>query len=456
MSLRLGGLVLVPVVLLASASPVAAQAEGVSVETRIRGRLLSSDSAVTCSPGVTSGADRVALDEAEGRRGERFRGGTLSVETSEFRAELPALEMLDAQIGRLRLRLTNLSADTVFAGLRHQAEVGGWFRNRDLKTGDVHVYELPPDAPVRVAARVYVAGYSPDASLGLRFGPGEPANGTSSPGRLSQVEAGLECHLRRLPWARQATANFASEEYGRVQMFLREGPDLEARITERVRERDRALEAVATLLGIEPPTGVRVVVYPDPFLKWIDTGHAGMGWAFDSTLVEVRGTARDMDPFHELTHLVGRRVGSPPAFLREGLATYVAERLGGEALRFLGRSGSVREAACSDLETDRLVPLDQALEMPEIGPEGTRPAVTYPQSASFVGFLVRRRGMESFLTAYAGLTGSDGPEEGGRDPVAFREVFGTSLSQAETAWLEELSEACGSAGPAGPPSGGSS
>lgn len=370
-----------------------------------------------------------------------------AVETATFRAAVLAVEMDDAQVGRMRLRLTNPTRQAVLAGVGYQVHVGGWFRNRDLRTGDVFVYELAPESTEEVSADFYVAGYSHDTSLRLEFGSAQAAAERPGHGRLLGVDARLECDLGRSPWVRREMERFAVEASGRLQAFGRKGFGLGDQLLHLAEERDRALTEVANLLGTEPPARVRVVIYPDPFLKWIDTGHWGSGWAFDSTVVEVHGGGREMDPFHELTHVLADRIGSPPPLFSEGLATYVGERLGGGALAFLGRQRRVHEAVCDDLGAGRSVPIHGAMELSSLSAGDADAGVLYPQGASFVGFLVRHHGMDTLLAAYGRLTAPNGPDEVEHNTAVFRDVFGISLREAGVAWLEEVSRSCRTAAP---------
>lgn len=347
--------------------------------------------------------------------------------------------MWDAQQGELRLRFTNTSGQPVVAGVAYEARVGGWFRNRSLGTGDAHVIRLRPGSTEELTMPVYVAGYSPDSFLRLRFGPAEPAPGAPGRGRLRSVEAEHAYDLSRSPWARDDMERFSVSRTTHLEVFARRGADLIEELPRIAREREDALRAIVQLLDVEPPDRIRLVLYPDPFLKWIDTGEWGTGWAFESTLVEVVGGSQAMDRFHELVHVVAGRVGDPPALLDEGLAVFVAERLGGDALRFLGREETIGEAVCADFEAGDLFSLEHLVAFDAIGGDGTRPVVSYPQSAAFVGFLVDRHGMEGFLDGYARMG-----DAGGGDPLAdFEAAFGSSLGDVERAWREALTVRCG-------------
>jgi hypothetical protein len=107
------------------------------------------------------------------------------------------------------------------------------------------------------------------------------------------------------------------------------------------------MKAIVTLLGVRPPLRVRLVFYADDHTEIEQTGHQGVGWAFGTTPVEVYHDTVQLDPYHELTHIIAGAAGSPPAAFNEGFAIYASERLGADALRFLGYGGKVRR--CSSL-----------------------------------------------------------------------------------------------------------
>lgn len=394
---------------------------------------------VACAVAVAASIPRLASSQSGN---EVLDQAPRVVETSTFRAEVLSLALHDPHLGTLTLRLANTGAESVTAALRYQVRVSGWSRIRNLRTDITRTFQLPAGAVLVDSTRLIIPGYSHDATLVLQFGPGEAPTDESGFGRLLRVEATRTYALGGTAEAREWVDRFALTEEAGVQVLVRRGTGLEDTLPHLAGERVRALAGISELLGVQPPSRVRVVFYPDPILKWVETGHFGTGWAFDSTLVEVLAGARSMDPFHELTHLMATRVGSPPAMFREGLAVYVAERLDARPLGFLGRSESIAAAVCSDLSRDALFPLADLIRFDGIGSPETRPAVSYAQSASFVGFLVDRLGMQRFLRAYSLLPAADGAEPIADVPSAFADAFGMSLHAAEAEWLAGVRRDC--------------
>ncbi len=360
--------------------------------------------------------------------------------TDAFGVEFLSLDMRDAQLGFLRLRITNSADDSLFLGVDVLTSVGGWFRRANVQRQ--RGFELAAGASTVAELEIVISGYSPDASLRLRFGPAERVvpNGF----RLSEVLVDRRYDLSGSLWGRRTMERFAEESGRYLTVFVRRGFGLEDQLSRLVHERENALTAAAALLQVPPRSGVRVVIYPDAQLKWVDTGHWGAGWAFDSTIVEVAGGDAAMDPFHELTHILARSIGSPPAMFNEGLATYAAEHLGGDALAFLGYAGRPSlDVICGLEQTNELIPLRELFSFTSIGNDDTRPRVSYPQSASVVGYLIAEFGFDRFRRAYRTLRSDDSPDVLASNLRAFTEIYGEDLAVLEAGWLEELRSRCG-------------
>jgi len=87
-----------------------------------------------------------------------------------------------------------------------------------------------------------------------------------------------------------------------------------------------------------------------------------------------------------------------------------------------------------------LWPILRIGSLSEIGPPGTQPQITYPQSGSMVKFLIDRAGWDKFLAAYRAL----GDEKKVRSREAaieiFQQQFGMDPFAMEREWLKALSE----------------
>ena len=204
-------------------------------------------------------------------------------------------------------------------------------------------------------------------------------------------------------------------------------------------ERERGLDTISALLGTRPRQRIRMVFYPDSATKARATGHIGMGLAFDRNIVEIYTETERLDPFHELTHIIAAGLGNPPAAFDEGLATYVTERLGGDALLHLGNPGKgIRATTCGYLRGGRTFSLDSLLRMSEFGSDAAAAEVAYPQAATFVEFLIDRYGADRLRQAYATLVATDQATQRALNAATVEKIFGTSLQQLERAWLATL------------------
>jgi hypothetical protein len=203
--------------------------------------------------------------------------------------------------------------------------------------------------------------------------------------------------------------------------------------------REAALEAIADELGVTFPDRVRLVFYPDSATKTDQTGHVGAGWAWGNNIIEIYNDLIRLDPYHELAHVVARRLGDPPALLSEGFATYVSERLGADALEFLGHPGlTADQVACESAGVGGLIPLDTLFGFTEIGSQASNPPVAYPQAASFVKFLVERYGIDTFRDAYRMLASTDEPAGVLANEEAFAAIYGATPGGLERSWRQRI------------------
>jgi hypothetical protein len=337
--------------------------------------------------------------------------------------------------GFLRIRVFNDGASPTLFGLDVRAEPGMWFAPVRQET---HLYWLPPGGERTLSAAYRFARLSPESRLRVRGGvPEEHAEGhVHVPEPVVVVDydaAGPDAEAELL------------ERFDRVrgrslEVYALKGAFGAGELAAIATDRDRAVIEVSRLLGVEPPPGLRLVFYPDASSKTADTRHVGNGLASGSTAVEVYNDSIRLDPYHELAHLVAIQLGWPPAWLSEGLAVHAAEWLGADALLHQGSPGkSVDLASCEFARAGELVPLGELFELGDIGPEGTRPNVSYAAAASFTAFLARRFGTDRLREAYRTLSAAETPEA---NRAHFRRIFGLTVEAAETEWLEDIRDDC--------------
>ena len=204
-------------------------------------------------------------------------------------------------------------------------------------------------------------------------------------------------------------------------------------------ERAKGLRQIEEILGARLTARIRLVFYPDSATKTRETGHIGNGFADGTTIVEIYNAEIQLDPYHEIAHIVGGEVGEPPALFDEGFATYVSERLGSPVLRYLGHADArIDEAVCRIAAGNGLIPIGELFRFTEIGSAASRADVAYPEAASFVKYLIEVKGLAPFREAYRTLRSADDPSQVSRNEQAFTRIFGASVDGAEMEWRRSL------------------
>ncbi|MBW2174069.1 MAG: hypothetical protein JRF64_05390 [Deltaproteobacteria bacterium] len=193
------------------------------------------------------------------------------------------------------------------------------------------------------------------------------------------------------------------------------------------KEREKTLNIIRDFLNISFDQRVNFFLFPDaPSKSWC-MGHQGDGLAFDTTIAEIYNEETRVDPAHELTHIVASQIGSPPALMNEGLAVYMQSN-------HKWNNQHIDTTASELLLKDKLVPLDELIKRNEIGSRPDDGEIAYPQSASFVKFIIDKYGPEQFLKLYARLR--VGAENNANH---FKDVLGVELKIAEREWKKSLS-----------------
>jgi len=169
------------------------------------------------------------------------------------------------------------------------------------------------------------------------------------------------------------------------------------------RQRDSGYEEIGKFLGITPDVRLSLIFFEDMETKRKETGHQGAGMARGTNIVEVYNNETQLDPYHETTHILASAIGHPPAIFNEGFATYMSERLG----KNLGGGDASLYQKVRDLKSKGdWISLKDLIVYDDIGPEWSRPPVSYPEAGAFVKFLIDTYGKEKFLQAYKSLENS--------------------------------------------------
>lgn len=211
-----------------------------------------------------------------------------------------------------------------------------------------------------------------------------------------------------------------------VFYVLPDSPGLEEIDTIKSR-REQTLKEICDFLGVSFSGRINFFLFPDaPSKRWC-MSHQGDGLAFDTTIAEIYNEDTRVDPAHEITHIIASQIGNPPALLNEGLAVYMQSD-------HKWNDEDVDVTASKLLREAKLVPLNELIKRNEIGSQPDDGEVAYPQSASFVKFIIDRYGRQQFLKLYGKL------KIGAEDNVArFKETFGVDLDTAEQEWRKAIS-----------------
>lgn len=204
-------------------------------------------------------------------------------------------------------------------------------------------------------------------------------------------------------------------------------------------KREKALSEIASFWGAPTPEAMRLILFEDQNIKFRETGHQGMGWAFDRTIVEVYNTKEQLDPFHETTHILASGLGHPPALFNEGLAVYMSEKLGAKALEDLGGGGlSINQRTTALRQAGTWIPLQELITYQEIGSHESQPRIAYAEAASFVKFLIETYGKENFVAAYSQLQNTNRPKIQQENRKLLGHIYGKPLKTLEEEWLAGL------------------
>lgn len=390
--------------------------------------------ALSCGPGArapaTSPRPMSACDTPEGAVGcEPTVSQTIHVDALEVEVFGVARR---EQGGSWQARLTNTAAETVRAILDLRAMPGMW---AGPNWQQQFVVELPPGTTLDVAPWFVLRALTSASALRVRLyvAQGTDSLITSTPRWEQRYEFGAE------PAAQRFLATFDSAGVDGITVYAGRSTMSRGELHRNAVERSAAAARIAEMLRVAPPAHVRIVFYPDEVRKLADTGHRGVGFAFGTTIVEVRNDSVQLNPYHELAHIIAAQIGDPPALFNEGFATYVSEHLGTPALPDFGWGvRTIDDVVCELARTERLIDVDRLFDFTEIGSEASNSTVAYPQSAAIVEFLIRRYGIDKFLAAYRELTATEDVDERHRNRAAVARIYARSTVELGQAWHTDL------------------
>jgi hypothetical protein len=357
----------------------------------------------------------------------------------------PGLEISDIELGEqtigpntFRATITNPGDTALVAVLDLRAMPGMWLRsNWQGQFG----YRLAAGETRSVEESYNFRRMSPEAQLRVRLGPGHQ----SAEGNFVQDSVSFERRYQvgeDNPAALDIDRYFEHVRRGALDIYALKGSLAAGRMDEIAQERLAAIDSIRVLLDVDAPEQVLLVFYPDSATKTSQTGHIGAGFATGTMIVEIYNDEIQLDPYHELAHVVAYQVGYVPAMFDEGFAVYVSERLGADALEYVGSPGlSVDEAVCGFLRDGTAFSFAELSALEEIGTPESRASVSYPQSASVVKFLIDSYGVERFRATYITLAEEEGAAAD-RTATAFERVLEMSLSEVGEQWQADAEAIC--------------
>lgn len=206
--------------------------------------------------------------------------------------------------------------------------------------------------------------------------------------------------------------------------------------------REKGIQAIIAFMGKEPQVRLRLILFEDAETKYRQTWHQGAGFARGNTLGEIYNATEKMDPYHETAHILMSAIGSPPAWLNEGFAVYIVERMGSSAIRGYGGGEKTIRQYARELNDrgDWIVPKELMAFM-EIGPDGTRPQIAYPEAASLVQYVIDTYGKDTFFKVYGTLGNSSDTAVRDDNRKQLETICGKSLDVFLQEWDNFLSTA---------------
>jgi hypothetical protein len=230
---------------------------------------------------------------------------------------------------------------------------------------------------------------------------------------------------------------FARKSSRHIDGYFLPGTVAERDIDDILVFREKAVSQISDILDTTFNGRVRLFLYPDAEVKFLHTGHQGMGWAYGDFIAEIYNENQRLDPVHELAHIVTGQFGLLPAFLDEGFATYISEYFGEDALALLGNPGrSVDEVMAELVVAGRSLPIRDLIALENIGNSQETAQIEYPQSASLVKFIVETQGPRAVSSLFKAI-GS-----GGATPAQVVSILesslGISIDELNEAWVQNL------------------
>ena len=356
------------------------------------------------------------------------------VETNELTIAQMNLGRLALDTNRFTALVTNKTTSPLTLGLGIRAVPGLWVR-ANWQRG--YRFEIPARSQRLIEAAYVFRRMTPEATLRVFFGTPRDVEGG-----IDVVERFFDTTLA-VGWGNPAASDpriaFDTLSTEHFEVFAWRGSAGARQLAAIAERRELALRRIAELFAVPFAGRIRLVLYPDSATKTSQTGHVGSGFASGRTIIEIFNDSMQLDPYHEVAHIVAGERGSPPALLDEGFAVYVSQSLGADALKYLGAPGkTVTQVVCGYLRSNELIPLNRLFRFTDIGSDSTLPSIAYPEAASVTAFLIEQYGIERFRDLYARLRNTTNAVELRHNEEIFEATYGRDIAAIDRAWRAGL------------------
>ncbi|GAJ20406.1 unnamed protein product, partial [marine sediment metagenome] len=209
-------------------------------------------------------------------------------------------------------------------------------------------------------------------------------------------------------WEERLLPNMQKRTTKHFDIYYFKDSTVEKELDKIAEDRERGYSKINDFLGMKSDIRIKLVFFEDGKTKLLETSHQGNGWSYNNTIVEVYNKLTQLDAFTSASYILKGYLGDPPALLNYGFSLYMTEHLGAKALKNLsGRSLSLYERAKELKEKGQWIQLAELITYTDIGPEWSRPPVSYAEAGAFAKFLIDEYGRDKFLRAYKTLKNSD-------------------------------------------------
>lgn len=245
----------------------------------------------------------------------------------------------------------------------------------------------------------------------------------------------LLAHGQEKAWLEKKDSIFTLTTSEHFNLYCIEGHLSAKAKSEFLSQREDAYQKISDFFETITNVEVNIFLFQSEQLKFSVTGHSGLGWGFDNNIVEVYNDSIRVDSYHELTHVIGYTLNTPPALIDEGTAVYLSQIYENRAFsKLLGApEKTINELLLSLFTKEELIDLSTFLDYEDIV-EAQNGVLAYCQSASFVQFLIEEFGKEKFLTLFKSISN----EASSNHVELFARIFEVDLKGIENSWIKWL------------------